>query len=104
MVSSRGEQRAHELPAAHALSLEPSLVGADEAADVPQRLPRSPRLPEAEHLAQRAELVEVAAEKLDGRIVVRVEHARVGVEGLGEAGLDQLAAEELVLRVRNLAV
>ena len=34
------------------------------------------RLDEAEHLAQRAELVEVAAEELRRRVVVRVDHAR----------------------------
>ena len=64
MVTARDQQRPTSAAAVHALRPQPAPVGAHEAAHVAQRLARAPRLPEAEHLAQRAELVEVAAEEL----------------------------------------
>ena len=103
-VARRVGERRDQVATLYALLLEPALVRADQPAHVPQRRLRPPRLDVPEHLAQRSELVEVALEELPRRIVVRVEHAGIRMEDLGESGLDQLAAEQLVLRVRDLAV
>jgi hypothetical protein len=104
VVASGDEQGAHQQTSLHAALLQPALVGPDEAADVPQRALRAPGLAKAEHLAQRAELVEVAAEEPPWRVVVGVHDPGLRVKHLGVPRLDQLPPQQLVLGVGDLAV
>ena len=101
MVPARVADRAAHVAPIHALTFEPSPVLACQRADGADDVTWFRRLPVIEHLAQPAVLVEVAAEKAPRREVMRVQDDRPRVEDLREAGLDQLAAEQLVLGVGN---
>ncbi len=104
VVAQRPRQRAHERAALDPLAAQPALVVADQPADRQRRVDGVGDLDVVEHLAQRAELVEVAPQELRRRVVVRVQHAGVRVVDLRVAGLDHLAPEQLVLGVGDLAV
>ena len=80
-----GERRARSSRPSTPWRAQPALVVADQPADGHRRVHGMRDLDVVEHLAQRAELVEVAAQELRRRVVVRVQHARVGVEDLREA-------------------
>ena len=88
----------HSLPGEE-LPVEPRLV-----IDGPRDVLEPEGLDVAEDLSQAPELVEVAAQELGGRIVVRVVDGRAGMEDLGVSGLDHLARQQLVLGVRHLAI
>ena len=103
VVHRRAARPGDRVAAGHVVLAHPAAVGGDQRAHVADGRPHADRLDVPDRLAQAAVLVEVAAQELERRVVVCVQHRssrRVGLPPPRVGG--ERAPERLVLAVRDV--